>query len=79
MQFLTMQENLIIPKFQNSDEEVFTIFLEKENNQKGDVLIPTVGTIGNASYSKLDRGAIAQNLIALRVNNQNDSLFCIIF
>ncbi|NLZ96983.1 MAG: restriction endonuclease subunit S [Candidatus Magasanikbacteria bacterium] len=61
------------------DEEVFTNGFRKGTIKKGDVLIPTVGTIGNASYSKLDRGAIAQNLIALRANNQNDSLFLYYF
>ena len=74
-----MQENLIIPKTKFVDEEVFTNGFRKGTIKKGDVLIPTVGTIGNASYSKLDRGAIAQNLIALRANNQNDSLFLYYF
>ena len=57
------------------DEEIFVSGFRKGTIKKGDVLIPTVGTIGNASYSKQDRGAIAQNLIALRTNRENDSLF----
>lgn len=61
------------------DEETFRNGFRKGTIKKGDVLIPTVGTIGNASYSKLDRGAIAQNLIALRANTENDSLFLYYF
>lgn len=57
------------------DEETFRNGFRKGTIKKGDVLIPTVGTIGNVSYSKEERGAIAQNLIALRTNKDNDSLF----
>jgi len=35
-----------------------------------DILIPTVGTIGGCCISKQERGSIAQNLIALRINKQ---------
>lgn len=61
------------------DEETFRNGFRKGTIKKGDVLIPTVGTIGNASYSKEERGAIAQNLIALRTNTENDSLFLYYF
>jgi len=61
------------------DEETFKNGFRKGTIKRGDVLIPTVGTIGNASYSKEERGAIAQNLIALRTNTDNDSLFLYYF
>jgi len=66
-----------VSKFVN--EEFFTNGFRKGTIKKGDVLIPTVGTIGNVSYSKLNRGAIAQNLIALRTNDENNSLFLYYF
>ena len=61
------------------DEETFNHWFRKWTIQTWDVLIPTVGTIGNASYSKENRGAIAQNLIALRTNEKNNSLFLYYF
>ena len=61
------------------DQETFENWFRKGTIKKGDVLIPTVGTIGNASYSNEDRGAIAQNLIALRVNTDNNGLFLYYF
>ena len=41
----------------------------------GDILIPTVGTIGIASIMNENRGCIAQNIIALRTNNKANNLF----
>lgn len=61
------------------DEKTFENWFRKGTVKKGDVLVPTVGTIGNASYSKQDRGAIAQNLIALRTNKDSDSQFLYYF
>jgi type I restriction enzyme S subunit len=61
------------------DEETFRNGFRKGTVKKGDVLIPTVGTIGNVAYSKEDRGAIAQNLIALRTKIEHNSLFLYYF
>lgn len=36
----------------------------------GDILVPTVGTLGAVSYVREERGAIAQNLIALRTKSE---------
>ena len=61
------------------DEETFKTWFRKWTIQEWDVLIPTVWTIWNAAYSRQNRGAIAQNLIALRTNNDNSSLFLYYF
>ncbi|MEA1973031.1 MAG: restriction endonuclease subunit S [Candidatus Cloacimonadota bacterium] len=61
------------------DKNTFETWFRKGTVKQGDVLIPTVGTIGNAVYSKQERGAIAQNLIALRVNENNDAMFLYYF
>ena len=61
------------------DEDTFQCWFRTGTIKSGDVLIPTVGTIGNISFSKSNRGAIAQNLIALRTNEYNDSLFLYYF
>jgi len=55
-----------VSKFVN--EETFNTWFRTGNINENDILIPTVGTIGNVSFSKLSRGAIAQNLIAFRTN-----------
>lgn len=60
-------------------KETFQTWFRKGTIKQGDTLIPTVGTIGNAAYSKEVRGAIAQNLIALRANENNDPLFLYYF
>lgn len=41
----------------------------------GDVLVSTVGTIGNISLIKEKRGVVAQNVIALRPKNRLDSSY----
>ena len=45
----------------------------------GDILVPTVGTIGNVAILCEKRGAIAQNLIALRCNNTVSSYYLYYF
>ena len=45
----------------------------------GDILIPTVGTIGIASIMNENRGCIAQNIIALRTNDKVNNLFLYYF
>lgn len=52
------------------DEKTFNTWFRTGNIDSEDILIPTVGTIGNVSFSKLSRGAIAQNLIAFRTNKE---------
>lgn len=43
--------------------------------RKGDILIPTVGTIGVAVLMKEDRGTIAQNIVALQISNEHDAQY----
>ena len=55
--------------------ETFHNWFRKGTLKKWDILVPTVGTIGNVAYSQNNRWAIAQNLVALRVNDESNSLF----
>lgn len=55
--------------------ETFHNWFRKGTLKKWDILVPTVGTIGNVAYSQNNRWAIAQNLVALRVNDEGNSLF----
>lgn len=57
------------------DQNTHDTWFRTGHIKKGDIIIPTVGTIGNVAVSLEDRGSIAQNLIALRFKEQNDSLF----
>ena len=41
----------------------------------GDILMPTVGTLGNAVIMTQNKGSIAQNIIAIRIDSKQDSLF----
>ena len=52
------------------DEVTFKNWFRTGIILENDILIPTVGTIGNISFSKKTRGAIAQNLIALRIDTK---------
>lgn len=52
------------------DEDTFKNWFRTGVVLKNDILIPTVGTIGNISFSKISRGAIAQNLIVIRTDTQ---------
>jgi type I restriction enzyme S subunit len=56
----------VIRKYVN--EDVYENWFRKGHPLKGDILIPTVGTIGPVGYYNNDNACIAQNLIALRVN-----------
>lgn len=57
------------------EEEIFNNWFRAGNILESDILIPTVGTIGNVSFSKLSRGSIAQNLIVFRTDkNKADPL-----
>lgn len=55
--------------------ETFHNWFRKGTLKKWDILVPTVGTIGSVAYSQNNRWAIAQNLVALRVNDESNSLF----
>lgn len=56
-------------------QETYDTWFRAGHIKKGDVIIPTVGTIGNVAISLENRGSIAQNLVALRFKEQNDSMF----
>lgn len=68
----TPQYNLV-KKFVS--DETYNTWFRTGNIQKGDVLVPTVGTIGSAVFSTEDRGAIAQNIIGLRTKQNVSSSF----
>ena len=50
--------------------EVFETKFRSGHPKIGDILIPTVGTLGAVSYVNRENFCIAQNLIALRVNTE---------
>jgi type I restriction enzyme S subunit len=60
-------------------EETFRNWFRKGHPQPGDILVPTVGTIGNVAFVQEARGAIAQNLIALRLKKGIDSKYVYYF
>lgn len=62
-----------VEKFIN--EETYRSWFRTGHILKNDLIIPTVGTIGNLAISLENRGSIAQNLIALRINKKNNPAF----
>lgn len=56
-------------------EETFRNWFRKGTLQTGDILMPTVGTIGEASICLDNRGAIAQNLVGLRCCERNIPMY----
>lgn len=48
--------------------DTYKTWFRSGHPRMGDILVPTVGTIGNVAIMSEDRGTIAQNLIALRIN-----------
>ena len=50
------------------DEDTYLHWFRNGHPKEGDILVPTVGTLGAVSYVNKKRGSIAQNLIALRTN-----------
>lgn len=62
-----------VEKFVN--EATFKDWFRTGHIAKNDLIIPTVGTIGNLAISSENRGSIAQNLIALRINKNSDPVF----
>ena len=50
-------------------EHVYNTWFRSGHPQIGDILVPTVGTLGAVSYVNKDCCCIAQNLIALRANS----------
>ncbi|WP_373101035.1 MULTISPECIES: restriction endonuclease subunit S [Pasteurellaceae] len=57
-----------ISKFVSTD--TFNSWFRKGHPKCGDILIPTVGSLGNVAILSEDRGCIAQNLIALRAKTE---------
>lgn len=57
------------------DEITYKNWFRGGHIKKGDLIIPTVGTIGNIAISLEDRGSIAQNLIGLRFNYRAEPSF----
>lgn len=51
-------------------EEIYNTKFRKGHPQVGDILVPTVGTLGAVSYMDRNDCCMAQNLIALRVNSE---------
>jgi type I restriction enzyme S subunit len=49
--------------------KIYETWFRKGHPKIGDILIPTVGTLGSVSYVNENRGCIAQNLIALRTKS----------
>jgi type I restriction enzyme S subunit len=60
-------------------EETYRNWFRKGHPQPGDILVPTVGTIGNVALVEEHRGTIAQNLIALRLKSEIDSRYVYYF
>lgn len=60
-------------------DETFKTWFRKGHPKPGDILVPTVGTIGNVALIDEHRGAIAQNLIALRLKTDVDSRYVFYF
>jgi len=54
-------------------EDTYKTWFRAGHPQRGDILVPTVGTIGNVAILKESRGVIAQNIIALRINEENSN------
>lgn len=54
------------------DEQTHKSWFRTGHIMKNDLIIPTVGTIGNLAIAPDNRGSIAQNLIALRIKQEND-------
>ncbi len=62
-----------VTKFVN--ENTYNTWFRNGHPKKGDVLIPTVGSVGVSSILAEERGSIAQNIVALRVNSKISSDF----
>lgn len=60
-------------------EHTYNNWFRSGHPDLGDILVPTVGTIGNVAILCEKRGAIAQNLIALRCNNTVSSYYLYYF
>ena len=50
------------------DDAIYSTWFRSGHPQYGDILVPTVGTLGAVAYVDRNDCCIAQNLIALRVN-----------
>lgn len=61
------------------DESTYNNWFRSGHPQAGDILIPTVGTIGIVSMMDNTKACIAQNLIALRIKESISNLFIYYF
>ncbi|HAD05370.1 MAG TPA: hypothetical protein DCF93_12380 [Desulfuromonas sp.] len=59
--------------------ETYRSWFRKGHPLPGDILVPTVGTIGNVALVRESRGAIAQNLVSLRFKGEVDSSYIYYF
>lgn len=57
------------------DEYTYDNWFRSGHPIKDDILIATVGSVGTCALMGLDRGAIAQNIIGLRIDNLYNSMF----
>ena len=57
------------------DETTFKTWFRSGHPASGDILIPTVGTIGILSIMDNKKACIAQNIIALRINKDVSNVF----
>lgn len=51
-------------------EEVYNTWFRSGHPIEGDILVPTVGTLGAVAYMNKNNCCIAQNIIALRANEE---------
>jgi len=56
-------------------DETYCSWFRSGHPEKGDVLVPTVGSIGQFAILDVSRGCIAQNLIGMRANKNIDNDF----
>lgn len=64
---------LNVTKFVSSD--TYETWFRDGHPQKGDILIPTVGTIGISCIVDCQRGCIAQNVVAIRTNTMCEAQY----
>jgi len=57
------------------DKETYLNWFRDEHPATSDVLIPTVGTLGVTAIMNENRGCIAQNIVAIRVNSKTNPDF----
>lgn len=56
-------------------KKIYNEWFRAGHPQIGDILMPTVGTLGNAAVMTQNKGSIAQNIIAVKIKAEHDSFF----